>query len=465
MMKTKTIFRKLLVSYSLIIFLSFVLFGLVFIYLFHLNLYDDYEDLFVYQQGQLEDQLGYSAEAGWTEQETESALQPALRHRDYSILVYHPDGERVFSPQDNRTDGRDPEREIIHTAASGEMVSEGGRFNGSLSYIIANRLQASEGEESYVAVMIFHDLDHQYRQMGLMILFPFIVTIAFAGVILYFMSRKITAPLRDMNDIALKLATGDFSRKVKVASEDEVGQLGETFNYMAEELNSLEEMRRDFLANVSHDLRSPLTSIKGFLVALLDGTIPEHKRDHYYWLMKEETERVIKLVNDTLDMSRLEAGQVEISPEPYNLTDQLHRIQVILEPQLERKGMILDIEPDAEAIFVTADRDRMDQVFVNLLQNAIQVSPKRGTVRVKLQKMNDEVAVSVLDEGKGIPEDQLDRIWERFYKVEKSRTNKGGAGIGLSIVKSIMDLHKLEIKVKSEPGKGTVFTFTLPLNQ
>ncbi|SDO17093.1 sensor histidine kinase [Alkalicoccus daliensis] len=462
MIKTKTLFTKLFLSYSMIIFLSFTLFGLVFIYIFHLNLYDDYEELYDFHYERLQEQIAQSAEEGWSDEETADLIQPSLHHRNYNIFIYDNTGELFIQPEGDAE--YEPDQEIILTA-SDEFVSEGATMNGNLSYIIADSFSVPGNEETYVAVMVFHDLNHQYQQMALMVLIPFIITIAFSGGIIYFISQKITAPLRHMNEAALQLATGDFSRRVTVSSRDEIGQLGDTFNYMAEELNSLEKMRKEFIANVSHDLRSPLTSMKGFIVALLDGTIPENKRDHYYLLMKEETERVIQLVNDTLDMSRLEAGQIEIAPAPYNLTRQLQRIAVLLEPQLERKGVGIQLEPEDTDLFVVADKDRIEQALVNLLHNALQFSLNGETIRIQLETTGDMLAVHVQDEGKGIPEAQLKHIWERFYKGEKSRTGKGGTGIGLSIVKSIMELHKTEITVKSKLGQGTVFTFQLPLKK
>ncbi|GEL07041.1 HAMP domain-containing sensor histidine kinase [Salisediminibacterium halotolerans] len=463
MINTKTIFSKLFFSYALIIFLSFLLFGIVFIYMFHLNLYEDYEELYVYHSEQLEENLEYALDNNWTDEETGALLETSLSHRDYSIIIYDDNGSPLFTPESSRTNIDDLDQQYIRTAAQGNPVSAGTRLNGSLSYVIADKLNVQEtGGETFVTAMVFHDLDHQYYQMGAMILLPFTVTIAFAGGILFLISRKITAPLRDMNEIALKLAKGDFSQTVKVSSQDEVGQLGETFNYMAAELNGLEEMRKDFIANVSHDLRSPLTSLKGFLVALLDGTIPNEKREHYYTLMKDETDRVIKLVNDTLDMSKLENGQVELLIEPYNLTKQLQEIVTKLEPQLNKKSMRIIIEPKTTEFYAEADRDKIEQVLINLLQNAIQFSPKKSEVLVSIEEHTDELTVTIADNGQGIAEEDMPYIWERFSKADRSRTNKSGTGIGLSIVKSIIDLHGCEIRVESVEGSGTVFSFNLP---
>ncbi|MCE7791328.1 HAMP domain-containing histidine kinase [Salipaludibacillus sp. CUR1] len=465
MIKTGNIFKKLFLSYSLIIFLSFVLFGLVFIYLFHINLYEEYEETYTHHYNQVKNHLELQSLYGWNNEETAASLESALNQKGFSIIVYNSDGAPIYVPDDTVTAVNGIDAELIRAAVAGNMVSEGTRIDGSLSYLIASPLTVSMTDESFTMAMIFYDLDHEYRQMVFMILITFTITIAFAGVILWFISRKITAPLRDMNNIAMKYAKGDFTHTVNVASNDEIGQLGQTFNYMADELNSLEQMRKDFIANVSHDLRSPLTSIKGFLVALLDGTIPDKKRDHYYLLMKDETERVIKLVNDTLDMTQLESGKIKLEQENYNLQRQLQRIVVKLEPQLTKKNIELEIISDDKDIYVFADPARIEQALINLLQNAIQFSAGKAKVTIFLEKNKDEASIRIEDTGKGIAQEELALIWERFYKADRSRTDKAGTGIGLSIVKSIMDLHGVPIHVESQLGKGTTFSFTLPLGK
>ena len=318
------------------------------------------------------------------------------------------------------------------------------------------------GIDNPMMVMIFHDLTHEYLQVLIMILFTFTIAIVFAGVIIWFISKKITAPLREMNQVAMHYAKGDFSKTVQNKSNDEVGQLVKTFTFMAEELNHLENRRKQFISNVSHDLRSPLTSIKGFIIALLDGTIPDNRRLHYYRLMKDETERMIKLVNDTLDMTQLEEGHSEILRTEYNLTEQINRIIHMLEPHFVKKNLEIRFHADSEYV-VYADKGRIEQVMVNLLQNAVQFSNKNALIDIYIIRDGSYVKVMIQDYGEGIEKDQLDLIWKRFYKVDEARTSKSGVGLGLAIVKSILDLHGSEINVKSKLGEGTIFSFSLPL--
>jgi signal transduction histidine kinase len=239
--------------------------------------------------------------------------------------------------------------------------------------------------------------------------------------------------------------------------------LGETFNYMAAELAGLDQMRKDFVANVSHDLRSPLTSIHGFVRAFLDETIPNERKHHYLLIMNEQTERMMKLVNDLLDLARIEAGQVEIRPAIFNVSELVRQVVARMEPEWMKKQVTVEVpSEEAQDIYVCADLDRIDQVIANLLQNAIQFSPPHSSIEVMVKK-EAQAVVSVRDDGPGIRQEDLESIWERFYKADRARTKQVGTGIGLSIVKHILDLHHSPIDVQSEVGKGSTFTFRLPL--
>jgi signal transduction histidine kinase len=290
-----------------------------------------------------------------------------------------------------------------------------------------------------------------------------LISILIPGVFTYYLSRRMTAPLREMNRLALQIARGHFDQRITIKTRDEVGALGETFNYMAAELAGLDQMRKDFVANVSHDLRSPLTSIHGFVRAFLDETIPNERQRHYLTIMQEQTERMMKLVNDLLNLARIEAGQVEIRPVIFNVSELVRQVVARMEPEWVKKQVTVEVlSEEAQDIHVCADPDRIDQVIANLLQNAIQFSPPHSSIEVMVKKRAQAV-VSVRDEGSGIRQEDLESIWERFYKADRARTKQVGTGIGLSIVKHILDLHHSPISVKSEVGKGSTFTFTLPL--
>jgi signal transduction histidine kinase len=292
------------------------------------------------------------------------------------------------------------------------------------------------------------------------------LSLVLTSALFFYLSRRITAPLREMQQVALQIARGAFDQRVNITTHDEVGALGEAFNAMAAELAGLDQMRRDFVANVSHDLRSPLTSIHGFVRAFLDEAIPDERKHHVLQVMDEQTTRLIKLVNDLLDLARIEAGQVEIYPVSFNLSELVRQVVARMEPEWAKKQIAVNLlSEEAQDISVVADRDRMDQVLVNLVHNAIQFSPPARSVTVSLRKEAEvaQAVIAVQDEGPGIRQEERELIWERFYKADQARTKQTGTGIGLSIVKYLLDLHHRPITVTSDVGKGSTFTFTLPL--
>lgn len=290
-----------------------------------------------------------------------------------------------------------------------------------------------------------------------------IISLTITGFFSYYLSKRITAPLREMNRVARHIARGQFDQRVKIKTQDELGELGQTFNAMAQELAGLEQMRKEFVANVSHDLRSPLTSLHGFVRAFLDETIPNERQRHYLTIMNDQTERMMKLINDLLDLARIEAGQLEIRPVIFNLSELVRQAVARLEPELVKKQVTVELlAEEAQDIHVFADPDRIEQVIVNLLQNAVQFSAPCSCVEVMLQTA-ERAVVAIRDEGPGIRPEDMEAIWQRFYKADSARTTKVGTGLGLSIVKHILDLHQSPIQVQSEVGKGSIFTFTLPI--
>lgn len=310
-----------------------------------------------------------------------------------------------------------------------------------------------------------HQNSEDVTQIKSLLVLASIISITITGLFTYYLSKRITAPLREMNRAAYKFAKGQFDQRVNIKTIDELGELGKTFNFMAQELANLDQMRKDFVANVSHDLRSPLTSIHGFVTAFLDDTIPSKQKRHYFTIMQEQTERMIKLVNDLLHMAQIESGQLEIQPVPFNLSELVRQVVARMEPEFANKKLTVELRcEEAQDILVFADPDRIDQVIVNLIQNAVQFSSYDSSIEVVLKK-EEHAVVSIRDYGPGIRQEDIQSIWERFYKADRARTKKTGTGLGLSIVKHILFLHQTNIQVESEVGRGTTFTFTLPLAQ
>ena len=345
--------------------------------------------------------------------------------------------------------------------ASGEKVTSNDRYNGELHYVIGSPLKAPESSEKFVFLMDFGNLDHTYREFIIIILLTLFITVCIATFIIWIISRKITAPLTKLNQASVEYAKGNFTEKVQYNSDDEIGELTAAFNHMASQLNLLEERRKEFLSNVSHDLRTPLTSLKGFLIAFRDGTIPDSKKDYYYHLMERETERMIKMVNDTLTLSRLEENYMTLNRRGYSLTEQVEEVISKAEPIYRKKNLMIILNDDGDKNIVYADREKMEQVIINLLQNAVNFSTAGEQIVIDLKSRGDKVHFKITDTGAGIKEEDISRIWERFYKADVARTDRSGTGIGLAIVKQITTLHGFDVKVTSSSEKGTTFEITM----
>lgn len=292
-----------------------------------------------------------------------------------------------------------------------------------------------------------------------------IVSILFATVVVHFMAKYVTGPLREMNKIAQRMAKGDFSQRVTIHQADEIGDLGEAFNYMSGQIEKQEKLRRDFVADVSHELRSPLTNIQGFIEAIMDGKdrTPED-RSRYLGIIHKETTRLSRLVNELLYLSKLESGTVETSKTLFSLNEVIESsVQKFLPVAGEKKQNII-CSVSEEEIILSGNPDRIEQVITNLLDNACRHSPEGADIDVKLTKTSDSAKVMIIDRGEGIPPEDLPMIWERFYKVDKARKrDTGGTGLGLAIVRQIVESYGGQIEVTSEVGKGTEIGFSLPV--
>ncbi|NSW90985.1 MAG: HAMP domain-containing protein [Firmicutes bacterium] len=298
--------------------------------------------------------------------------------------------------------------------------------------------------------------------------FSFFITAVFVSAIIsillvYIFSLKITRPLKQISNAAKVIAAGEFSRRLDINTRDEIGDLAKAFNQMVAALQNQEEMRRSFIANVSHELRTPMTSIRGFIEGILDGTIPHEKQKEYLGIVRDEVVRLNRLVNDLLDLARMEAGEIRIVLTDFNINELIRRCIIKLESIITEKNLEVMANFEEEDVFVNADMDAIERVLLNLIHNAVKFTPEGGIIVLSTSTaQKDKVLVCVADNGIGIEKDELDMIWERFYKSDKSRSqDKSGTGLGLAIVKNLINEHGQDIWVESEVGKGTTFYFTL----
>lgn len=281
-------------------------------------------------------------------------------------------------------------------------------------------------------------------------------------------SRRVVLPVQEMQAASQRIAAGQYGERVGVPGDvgsedlDELGRLALSFNRMATQLEQIEAMRRDLIANVAHELRTPLSTIKGYMEGLIDGVLPAEGAT--FLQVSREADRLQRLVRDLQELSRVEAGGLALDRKPIPVHRLVEAAVTRLVLQFEEKGVALDVDVSPDLPSVRADEDRIGQVLLNLVGNALQFTPPGGRVRIRAQREGDMVRVAIEDTGIGIPVEHLPHLFERFYRVDKSRSRVGGgSGIGLTIAKHLVDAHGGTVRAESEgPGQGSVFSFTLP---
>jgi histidine kinase len=290
-----------------------------------------------------------------------------------------------------------------------------------------------------------------------------------AVVVSFFVSRQVVTPVREMMLASRFIADGHYEERVRVPGDpskgelDELSQLALSFNQMAAKLEQVEIRRRELIGDISHELRTPLTAIKGSMEGLVDGVLPGNEET--YMGIYKEADRLQRLVSDLQELSRVEAGAFELDRKPVNVPDLLTATVERLKMQFEEKGVLLVVEIPDGLPQVQADEDRIGQVLLNLVGNAMQYTPSGGEVKIKATNQDDEISISVSDTGIGISPEHLEHLFTRFYRVDKSRSRAGGgSGIGLTIAKFLVEAHGGRIWAESAgPDLGSTFTFTLPV--
>jgi len=289
------------------------------------------------------------------------------------------------------------------------------------------------------------------------------MAVIFSTLFIYYVAqRMLFKPLVELNTIARKISKGEVTQRVLVTSSDEIGQLSESFNTMAESLEQTDKNRRDFLSNISHELRSPITSIRGFIAGILDGIIPMDKENYYLKIVYDEIQRLTRLVNDLLDLSAMETGKFSFKLTELDINEIVKVCIARFETKVEDKGLKVNVTLEGDHLYAAGDRDRLIQVITNLVDNAIKHCPDNGDIRVQTRSKGKKVHVSVYNDGTPIDDHDLKYIWDRFYKGDKSRTNKVSTGLGLPIVRNIITQFGEDIWVENK-GQGVIFTFTLSM--
>jgi signal transduction histidine kinase len=374
-----------------------------------------------------------------------------------------------------------PDGKVVLSSLSSDIGNEFSQFDPTNGYMMSGTFYHTFSEDvlsvyspvtadykvrGYIMIhksisSITEDADNLMNVIYLTLLLIFLCAFILMAVILY----VVYFPIRRITRVADDYARGDFTPRIEVNSNDEIGYLAASLNYMAAELDSLEEDQRKFISNVSHDFRSPLTSIKGYVEAILDGTIPYEMQDKYLNIILNETGRLTKLTSSLLELNNYDSRHSIMEIAPFDLNAIIKNTAASFEGTCSAKHLTIELILTDTQMVVQANEGKIQQVLYNLLDNAIKFSPEDSVITIETTQRSDKVFVSVKDRGIGISRDNINKIWERFYKIDSSRgKDKKGTGLGLSIVKEIILAHNENINVISTEGVGTEFIFTLPVS-
>ena len=341
----------------------------------------------------------------------------------------------------------------------------GGMLDGK-SYITVSEMRNENGQPSgYLFLCSSGEQLTQFKQQFWSnFLLSACVMLLCASILTKILMRQLTDPLQKVTDAAQRFGGGDLSVRVEgVEGEGEAADLARTFNRMADNIQMNDNSRGQFMGNIAHELRTPMTTIKGFVDGILDGTIPPEMQNHYLQLVSEETGRLARLIQNMLDLSKLESGEYQVNARMFNIWETLTGVALAAEQRIndgmiELEGLTMD-----EKVLVYADPDLIHQVAYNLLDNAIKFTPAGGTIRFSVEKLGPEAEISIWNSGQGISPEALPYVLERFYKEDRSRgLHARGSGLGLNICKVLVNLSGGQIRVESQQGEWCRFVFTLP---
>lgn len=388
---------------------------------------------------------------------------------DSSIRIINPSGRLVLD-----TDEPLNVEEVVMienfdptaTSASYYMINDFfGSFESEMLSVLAP-ITSSYMVKGYVTIHCdMNDIQASCNSMLNISYITLIILLLLSLIILIFFTEMVYIPLRKITYAAEQYAAGNMRYEFQVESDDEIGYLAACMNYMASQIAGAEDDQKKFVANVSHDFRSPLTSIRGYLEAMLDGTIPPEMHEKYLTIVLNETERLTKLTNSLLTLNNLNTKGMLLERADFDINPVIRGTAASFEGTCLKKNIAIELILTGDEMFVNADMEKIQQVLYNLIDNAIKFSHQDAVIRVETSLKKNKLFVSVKDTGIGIPKDDLKQIWDRFYKSDLSRgRDKKGTGLGLSIVKEIISCHGEHINVISTEGVGSEFIFSLQLS-
>ena len=478
---SKSIFTKYFALTCVIILICFTILGALFL-AFAANYWvDEKQQLYTDHATQLAAAIGENGALRMGEdgvlyysisQTAESAMKISASGLDADIFIVKVDGSLSACSEGETCKhiGKVIPARVMQTVVQGPFY-EVGRLDGYFDdtyYTAGAPIVLQQNGGLLGAVFVSSNTDSLTGYIGevlKMFLLAALCVMFFSFCAMYLLTYRMVKPLRQMAAAARRFGEGDFSFRVPVQGRDEMSELAIAFNSMATSLASLEDMRRSFVGNVSHELKTPMTTIAGFIDGILDGTIPPDERDKYLGIVSQEVKRLSRMVRTMLDISRAEAGELKMNPVQFDISNMVFQILVSFETPIEKKNIEIQGLENLKSIYVNADRDLMYQCVYNLIENAVKFTNEGGYIRFALNDDGTNVHVAIRNSGDGIPARELSQIFERFYKSDKSRgRDKTGVGLGLYIVQMLIGLHNGEITVRSTEGEYCEFEFYIPKN-
>ena len=404
---------------------------------------------------------------GLTESDAQMILSGIETQLDAAVWFVSKDGKVILSAQSGNYPSAPDSIKDFDPAESGSDRSQTGDYHGYFDNdVITVTVPVTYGYSPKGYLMI-----HQYTSVvdtmtdTLMrgVYITFIVIFLLSFIILLAFHFLVYRPLHKITEAATQYASGNLEYEIPVTTEDEMGYLSASLNYMSSQLRDMEDYQKKFVANVSHDFRSPLTSIKGYVEAMADGTIPPEMQGKYLNIILFETERLTDLTKDLLTLNEFDTKNLLLDKVPFDLHEMIKNVAASFEGRCTQKKISIELVFARKHLKVVADKRKIQQVLYNLLDNAIKFSDQDSIITIETTERGDKIYTSVKDYGIGIPRNALNKIWERFYKSDLSRgKDKKGTGLGLAIVKEAIQAHGENINVVSTEGVGTEFIFSLP---
>ena len=401
----------------------------------------------------------------------DASLKNTAKQNQMSILLTDLSGNILLRVEPDRGSSRDSGRipaSVVDRLIQDQKYTGVGTLDGQFSgshYVVGTLCEDAAGND---LALVFIAANSE-RVVGMLQeitqMFLIIIVIALIGTLIvsYFLSSRMTRPLKTMANAAKEFAAGDFSVRVPEDNHcDEIDELATSFNNMARDLEQLEELTQGFIGNVSHEFKTPMTTISGFVDGMLDGTIPPDQQKKYLHIISEEVKRLSRMTMSMLAAAKIQSGELIISPVPFDFSEMASQILLSFEQKITAKNIEVDADL-ADRLMVMGDRDHVFRAVYNLVDNAVKFINEGGTLRVTAYPAGAFCEFSISNTGEGIAPEDIPHVFDRFYKTDRSRSrDRSGAGLGLYIVKNIINLHGGDISVRSDGGE-TEFSFTLPL--